>query len=220
MKSRAARPVLIGLATGIAVAVTMIFLAPRWLEGWLQGVASYDAAVAAMLIWYWSTVIWTKDAQTGMQAAADDPPRNEILTGTLLAVGFGLFAAFFILGHGPHNRGQPYEAVVLTIGFAAIVLGWVLIHTLYTFHYAHTYYWDRDRDKEIDRGLEFPGKDQPDYYDMAYFSFVIGMTFQVSDVQITSRSIRRTVLGHGIVAFVYNTAILALVINLASNFLH
>jgi len=220
MRSRTLQPILVGILSGGAVAAIMTFLAPPWLSGMLRVVACYDAAIAAMLAWYWSTLLRTKDLQPKVLAAADDPGRGWLLVATLVAVGFGLVAALEILGHGPHNRALSHEAAVDGIGFAAVALGWLLIHTLFTFHYAHLYYRDRDRDKEGDRGLTFPGNQLPDYIDLAYFSFVIGMTFQVSDVQITARPIRQWVLLHGLISFAYNTTILALVVNVVSSLLH
>lgn len=79
---------------------------------------------------------------------------------------------------------------------------------------------DRDRNNQSDGGLLFPGRADPNYADLAYFSFVLGMTFQVSDVQITDRSIRRLALAHTMISLGYNTAILALVVNVVSNLLH
>ena len=77
--------------------------------------------------------------------------------------------------------------------------------------YAHLYYRD---DAEGEGGLKFPGEHKPDDYDFAYFAFTIGMCFQVSDVLVTSRQIRRSVLFHAVISFAYNTVILALVLNL------
>jgi uncharacterized membrane protein len=93
-----------------------------------------------------------------------------------------------------------------------IFLSWAFIHTMFALHYAHEYY-DRTAG-----GMAFPGDDrEPDYWDFVYFSFVIGMTSQVSDVGVTSKEIRRTVTAHGVVAFVFNVALLALTINLAAS---
>ena len=143
-----------------------------------------------------------------------------ILWAILIAVGFGFVAAFAVLGRGPLDRVAPHIALLYVLGFGAVVLGWMQIHTEFCLRYAHLYYRDSDRDKESDRGLTFPGGEEPNYMDFAYFSFVVGMTFQVSDVQVTARAIRRAVLGHGLVSFAYNTAILALVVNIVSGLLH
>ncbi len=89
-----------------------------------------------------------------------------------------------------------------------------MVHTMFTFHYAHIYYDDDENNAAHHAGgLEFP-KEKPDYLDFAYFSFVIGMTFQVSDVEISARLIRRVALLHGLLAFLLNTFVVALTINL------
>ena len=93
---------------------------------------------------------------------------------------------------------------------------WVLTHTSYTLRYAHLYYRE---DSEGVGGVEFPGNAAPDYFDFAYVAFTIGMCFQVSDVIVTSRNIRRTILSHAILSFAYNTAILALSLNLLTGML-
>jgi uncharacterized membrane protein len=109
------------------------------------------------------------------------------------------------------------EHILLAI--SAVVVSWFLLHTIYTLRYAHLYY---DPDTDVDGttkavgGLQFPGKDEPDYLDFVYFSFIIGMTFQVSDVNITSRRVRRVCTLHALLSFAFNTAILALSINVVS----
>ena len=92
-----------------------------------------------------------------------------------------------------------------------ILLSWTFMHTIFALHYAHEYYARGDK-----RCLSFPGEEAPDYWDFVYFSFVIGMTAQVSDVGITDKIIRRTATVHGIVSFVYNTALVALMVNIAA----
>jgi uncharacterized membrane protein len=105
-------------------------------------------------------------------------------------------------------------AVYLPVIIAGILLSWILVHTTFSFHYAHLYYSVDDRIKEKKGGLEFPREQHPDYLDFAYFSFVVGMTFQVSDVEISSRVIRRVALVHGLLSFILNTFVVALTINL------
>ncbi len=109
------------------------------------------------------------------------------------------------------------EHILLAI--TAVVISWFLLHTIYTLRYAHLYYdtsTDTDGETKGIGGLQFPGKDEPDYLDFVYFSFIVGMTFQVSDVNITSRRIRRVCLLHALLSFAFNTAILALSINVIS----
>lgn len=106
------------------------------------------------------------------------------------------------------------EEVYLPIIIGGILLSWTLVHTTFCFHYAHLFYDNIDGNEDNASGLEFPNEKQPDYIDFAYFSFIIGMTFQVSDVEISSRKIRRLALAHSLLSFVLNTFVVALTINL------
>jgi len=110
------------------------------------------------------------------------------------------------------------EGLETAIYIAGVTFSWILLHILFTSRYAHLYYGDHATKKgEMAKGLEIPGNEAPDYMDFAYFAFVIGMTFQVSDIQISSRQIRRVVLAHGILSFLFNTVIVALTINVVVN---
>jgi uncharacterized membrane protein len=102
----------------------------------------------------------------------------------------------------------------LALAIVTIVLSWAFTHTIFALHYAHEFYVEN---RYEDGGLAFPGKEQPDYWDFAYFSLVIGMTSQVSDVAVTAKGIRRTVLAHGVVSFFFNVALLALTVNIAAS---
>jgi len=101
----------------------------------------------------------------------------------------------------------------------AIAVSWSMVHTSFTFRYAHLFYGDDNKHfSQHARGLVFPEDAHPDYFDFAYFSFVIGMTFQVSDVVITSKGVRRLALVHSLIAFIFNTVIIALTISQLVNF--
>jgi uncharacterized membrane protein len=101
----------------------------------------------------------------------------------------------------------------LPLAISGMMLSWLMVHSIYTFHYAHMYY-DDDKEGKDAGGLDFPGEAQPNYIDFAYFSFVIGCTFQVSDVEISSPKIRRVALLHGLLSFGLNTFVVALTINI------
>jgi len=108
-------------------------------------------------------------------------------------------------------RGGGAQAVLTAA--VSIVLSWLFLNTMFAMHYAHGYYGDSGEKHE---GLEFPGTPQPDYWDFAYFAVVIGMTFQVSDVQISSQYLRRVALLHGVIAFFFNVFIIAISVNIAA----
>ena len=170
-----------------------------------------------MLAAFWGVAFKDDARQTYLRAAIEDPGRDIVLGVVLLSCLAGLVSAVVILGHGPNVPAND-RATALALGLAAVVLGWFLIHSSFIFRYAHLFYIHDDAG-ETRRGLIFPGTSDPDDYDFAYFSFVIGMTAQVSDVQITDPAVRRMAMLHGLISFAYNTAILALVINLASGLL-
>jgi len=107
------------------------------------------------------------------------------------------------------------KVLYLPVAVSGMLASWTMVHTILTFHYTHLYYDDDENDSTKHAGgLEFPQEKKPDYIDFAYFAFVIGMTFQVSDVDITGRMIRRTALAHGLLSFLLNTFVVALTINL------
>lgn len=111
-----------------------------------------------------------------------------------------------------HWEIPGWTGILLLI--ATVVLAWFVVNLAFTFRYAHVYYaGEKSRFKQHAEGLEFPGDTKPDYFDFAYFSFTIGMTFQVSDVVIKSKALRRLSLVHALLSFVFNTVIIALTIN-------
>ena len=131
-----------------------------------------------------------------------------------------LFAVGFLIRAHKAQAGGHF-AVHLLLTLLTVVTSWTLLHTLFGLRYAHTFYGDSQQSgvHEHAGGLIFPGNRPPDYFDFAYFSFVVGMTSQVSDVQITSRRMRRLTLVHSVLSFGFNTIILALLINTVSGLL-
>ena len=113
------------------------------------------------------------------------------------------------------NTTDTPQMIFIPVAISCMLFSWLMVHTIFAFHYAHLYYSDDTSDStKHAEGLEFPGEKKPDYIDFVYFSFVIGMTFQVSDTAVTSRSIRRLVILHGLLSFGLNTFVVALTINL------
>ncbi|MDG2537439.1 DUF1345 domain-containing protein [Dyella jiangningensis] len=143
------------------------------------------------------------------QARRQDTGRWGVLWTALGLIGVVAVALTTELGaaHGGGVQG-------LVIAASSIVLSWLFLNIMFAMHYAHGYYGDFGKKHE---GLEFPGTPQPDYWDFAYFAIVIGMTFQVSDVQITSRYLRRVALMHSVIAFFFNVFIIAISVNIAAS---
>jgi uncharacterized membrane protein len=178
--------------------------ATRLLTGWDVGVALYLALVFQMM--GQSTTHTMR-----RHAAEQDEGRLTMLVLTVASALASLAAIFAQLGGSAGTTGTRPPGNVALAAFT-ILLSWAFIHTIFALHYAHEFYDETDGG-----GLAFPGDQEPDYWDFVYFSFVIGMTSQVSDVAITSKLIRRTAAAHGIVSFVFNVALLALTINLAAS---
>ena len=193
----------------IALGVIAVFLLPssirlvtRLLIGWDLFVATYIVLVYAMMLR--STL-----ATIRRVAALQDDGRFLIPLLTALGAFASLAAIVSELGGAHHAPAKLFFAT------ATIALSWAAVHTAFALHYAHEFY----RGKKPG-GLQFPSGDNdehPDYWDFVYFAFVIGMTAQVSDVGITDRTIRRTATVHGIISFLFNTALLALMVNIAAS---
>jgi uncharacterized membrane protein len=203
-----ARPrLMVSGAITVAVMAVLAVGAPwRWpnrlLIGWDMGIALY--LVLAFHMMATSTI-----DRIRQRAAEEDEGQAAILILTVVAALASLAAIFALLSESS-RKDRPMQSVVLAV--ITILLSWALIHTIFALHYAHEYY------DETAGGLAFPGDEkEPDYWDFVYFSFIIGMTSQVSDVGITSKLIRRTATAHGVIAFFFNAALLALTINLAAS---
>jgi len=174
--------------------------------GWIVGVTFFLASTA---------VILSKATPDRMRARArkQDPLRPLLFSVVIAAAAVSFVALGFMLGKD--SSGRIAIGVRILIAGFAVLASWMLTHTIFALHYAHLYYGDNPLQKgEQDRGgLKFPEERAPDFWDFLYFSFVVGMTCQVSDVQVTSRHMRRMTLGHGVLAFLFNAVILALAVN-------
>jgi uncharacterized membrane protein len=190
---------------------------------WALVPASFDAIsrwVAAWDIYAGSTLLLIAAAMFTADAATIRKVANSEDLGRLLAFAFVLVAAMAsllavvaLMGTlSSLSRTALTQHVALSI--VAVLEAWLLVHTVFTLHYAHIYY-DNDKTHNGDtRGLEFPGNDpEPDYLDFAYFAFTIGMAAQTADVTIPGKRQRRTALLHALISFAFNTAIVALSIS-------
>lgn len=204
----------IAFGTSTLVGVLVYVVVPTWLHGATRFVSAYDAFALTLLAVLWFSALHNDPALTRARASVDDPGRNAVGFIVIAAVVVGLVAAIAILGHGPRvqNATERWEAYIL--GFVAISAGWFLVHTVYTFRYAHLYYFDDDGDGQACGGIRFPGTPEPSDTDFAYFSFCIGTSFAVSDPQVDDTRVRREVIVHSIIAFAYNSVIVGMVINL------
>ncbi|HVU04597.1 MAG TPA: DUF1345 domain-containing protein [Polyangiaceae bacterium] len=174
-------------------------------------VAAWDAAAAVLLGLIWWIILRAGSAETRRRSAAEDPGRTLLFLLVTVACVFSLFASAVVHKHASQLAPDATSAL-LVLSLTAVAVAWLLTHTVYALRYAHLYYRD---DEEGEGGLTFPGDRPPDDLDFAYFSFTLGMCFQVSDVVITSHAIRRDALVHAVLSFAYNTAILTTALNFA-----
>src|SRR5882757_4421495 len=199
------RPRMFGsIAFGIVVALLPgpARLVTHLLAGW-------DAFAALYLVLAYVMMLRCDIGHIKRNAIVQDDGRFLILLLTALGAFASLAAIISELGAAKDNPASLAVAVV------TIALSWTVVHTAFALHYAHDYYRGSKPG-----GLQFPSGDQhvaADYWDFVYFSFVIGITAQVSDVGITDKTIRRTATVHGIISFVFNTALVALMVNIAAS---
>jgi uncharacterized membrane protein len=204
----------IGFLCGM-LAVPML---PHDITGTTRAILAWDIGVVAFLVL--SAFLFTIERLDRMpqDAAAQQEGEWTIFWLTMAAVAFSFvaivdeFAGYKELP--PTQHGMHIVLVAVTL-----FVSWLMTHTTFAFRYAHEYYDVHPDGVGIAGGLEFPGERRPDYLDFLYFALVIGMTFQVSDVQITSRNFRRLALVQGLLSFLYNTTIVALTVNLAAGLL-
>jgi len=207
-------------ALAVAVAA-VIFILLRGHARLSSGIiAVWDTFALVLLLLIWMTILITPQHRLRDRARGQDFGRTAISIFVVSAACAALFAVGFLIRVHKQDLSSHFT-VHLLLALSSVVLSWSLVHTVYSLRYAHTFYGDSDVPGE-DRhagGLIFPGDRPPDYFDFAYFAFVIGMTCQVSDVQVTSRRMRRLTLMHSVLSFGFNTVILALLVNTVSSLL-
>jgi uncharacterized membrane protein len=211
LRPLAARPRLIASAAVVVVAAVLMpggFRLPtRFLIAWDCGIALYLVLVCIMM---------ARSDHGAMQRRADqeDAGAATILALTVVAAIASIVAIAAEL-HGLHEAGGARPAGRLALAGTTILVSWLFVHTMFALHYAHDYYAGVD-----DRGgLKFPGERRPDYWDFLYFAFNLGAAAQTSDVAVEAARMRRFVLAHTILSFLFNTTILALAINVGASLL-
>ena len=207
------------LAIALAIATAVWFGLRGRVQSSTQCIVTWDAFAVCVLVLAWLTILTTPPENLRARAQQQDLSHILIFIFVLVAACAGLFAVGFLFFNKAVVVERSHFLVHLLMSLVAVICSWMLVHTVFGLRYAHTFYGDPDGPAgpmSHAGGLEFPGGREPDYMDFAYFSFTIGMTFQVSDVVITSRDLRQLVLLHGMLSFGFNTVILALTINTVS----
>jgi len=196
-----------GLVVGVAVALLPVPMAwpLRALLGWCVG-----AAVYLVLAWWLAEVFDSKNTRQRAQAQDES---SMVLFGVMVVAVLACVSSITLLLQQVKQLEGTQRVLHMALAMVALALSWLFIQTIFAFRYAHRYYQEEKRDEPDGPGLVFPNQANPDYFDFLYYSFVIGMTSQVSDVQVSSREMRRLTLGHGILSFAFNVLIVALTIN-------
>jgi uncharacterized membrane protein len=194
--------VVLGASVGVVVD-RIVALPMALLSGW-------DITAISYLVWIWGTILRRDAEETARRSTTTDPDRT--LTDLLLlsAAVSSLIAVGFVLLQTAQTKGAE-ELLRVGLSLASVVLSWAMVHTIFTLRYAHLYYAGPDG------GIDFNEPDPPTYADFAYLAFTIGMTFQVSDTALKTKTIRRTALRHALLSYLFGTGILATTINLVAS---
>src|SRR5581483_1387309 len=174
--------------------------------------AGWDVAVVIYLAWVWIAV-WRLDPGSTARLAKREDPSSAVAELVVLGAGTAMLAAvgFALVRAGQATGGM--KAFLVTLGVLSVVLSWTVVHTVYALRYAKAYY------SEPAGGIEFNETEPPTYTDFAYFAFTIGMTFQVSDTNITAKAVRRITLHHALLSYLFGAVLLGLVINVVATLL-
>jgi uncharacterized membrane protein len=203
----------------LVISVAALFLLPSGLSPNTRGIIAWNIAAAVFLL-LCLTLFAGVSTPDRMAANARHQEEGEWTLFWVMVVGATASFAAIISEFGTLKNATPHvRDLKLAVVGSTLLLSWLLMHTIFALRYAHEYYQRTGDAAEVDGGLDFPGEKHPDYWDFFYFAAVLGMTFQVSDVQITSRKLRRLATLHGMLGFMFNTVIVALTVNLASGLL-
>lgn len=194
----------------IALLVASLVLLLVWptVSGPALIIIVWVAFAFTVLVMVWISIFRIHPRDLHKLSRIQDSSRVLILTLVVGAALASLFAVIALLDAVTDSN----RALYITLATLAVANSWALVHTVFINRYAHQFYGNTPSRKKRPGGLDFPQDDEPDYLDFAYFSFIIGMTSQVSDVAITSKEIRRTALAHGVLSFLFNTIIIALTV--------
>jgi uncharacterized membrane protein len=201
------------LAIVLVLGCASFFALEHWLPVRTRLLVGWDLGALTYLILAWLTIARADRTMTRVRAQTQDQSGYVIFLLVLTAASASFVAIGFMVGNIKDLPFWP-RAWHLTLSIGALLLSWLLIQTLFAFHYARWYYCRHANSNDHRRGIKFPGDQEPDYLDFAYYSFVVGMTSQVSDVVVMTRFMRRLTMIHGVLSFVFNIAILAMSINI------
>jgi uncharacterized membrane protein len=198
----AARRVWVGAAGGSVAAALAVIGGASWSVAVL---VAEDVAAAVFLVWVWSTIA-TADAPATTRLAREEDASRAAAEAVLIGAGSAsLLAVVFTLGQAGH-AGPPERGLLTALAIGSVALAWMSVHTIYLLRYARHYY------SPPEGGIDFHGE-APDYVDFAYLALTIGMTFQISDTDVTAKRVRRAVLHHALLSYLFGTVIVAITVS-------
>ena len=176
----------------------------------VASLVGWDATSAVYLAWSWLVIARLDSAATARIAVRQDPKRALADTLLLTACVASLLAVALVVGFSGSKSGVS-KAVHVALGVVSVLLSWMVVHTVFTTRYARLYYTGPDG------GIDFNQRTPPCYADFAYVAFTVGITFQVSDTNLSTREMRATVLRHSLVSYLFGAVIIAGTINLIAS---
>jgi uncharacterized membrane protein len=207
----AARRLVVGAVAGAVALVAALFAGARW------GVAvsvGWDFGALVFLVWVWASIGHRDAAATARLAQAEDVSRATADAMLLSASVASLVAVGLVLVEAGRTSGTA-NGLLIGLAVVSVALAWASVHTVFTLRYGHLYYYDSPPG-----GIDFNEEEPPDYRDFAYVALTVGMTFQVSDTNLTAKEIRRTATRHALLSFVFGAVVLAITINIVASLLN
>jgi uncharacterized membrane protein len=205
------------LAIAVALAVLTYAVLPATLEMAMRLLIAFDTGAIIFIATVWAMMARATHSDMRWRSGVEDEGRHVILT-LAAAIAVAILLAIIFELHGSKALPPSAQGIHVALAGATILLSWIFMNTMFALHYAHDYYGEGGETGDaIAGGLAFPGGEAPTYSDFLYFSFVIGMTFQVADVAIESSGLRRVALAQGVLAFFFNVVVLALTINILAS---
>ena len=200
-------------AAAVAAGVTLVVLLVTGISSVPVAVdASWDAAALTILAWVWMSIAGKDAEETARMSGAEDLSRPLADVIVLSASVISLVAVGFVLSEASRHSATT-KGLLMTLAVLSVALAWATLHTLYTLRYGNLYY------RRPTGGIDFHSDDAPDYLDFAYVALTIGMTYQVSDTDLTTKPIRHTAVRHALLSFLFAAVIVAITINVVAGLL-
>jgi uncharacterized membrane protein len=213
VKTSAAVRIGVGALIGVVVGIGFSFIRSGYTIWQSAVLVGWDVAVGVVIGSIWISLWTLSPGQTKENAIREDPslPLSELI---VLTAGVAVLAAVGLLLVRAGSAHGAEKAYLISLGVTSVALSWLLVHTTFTLRYARAYYG------EPEGGIDFNEDEPPSYLDFAYLAITIGMTFQVSDTNLTTKAMRRIALSHSLLSYLFGAVIVAMVINVVSSLLH